>query len=159
MTLAGLFWMIFSIFAALVLTILPLPMWAVWFRPEWLVLVVIYWCIALPHRVNVGIAWLLGLTLDGLSGTVLGEHALAMATVAYLAVKIHKQIRAASLWQQSLTICIFGAIFQVIVYLVQSMVGQVPSSTLYWMPTLTSIIFWPWIFIILRDWRRRFNIR
>ena len=73
MRLTGLFWISLSIIIALMLTILPLPLWAAWFRPEWLVLVAIYWSIALPHRFNIGVAWLLGLLLDALSGTILGD--------------------------------------------------------------------------------------
>lgn len=158
MTLVGMVWITLSIVLALMLTILPLPLWAAWFRPEWLVLVVVYWCIALPHRFNIGIAWCLGLLLDALSGTVLGEHALALTIVAYVAVRLHKRIRAANIWQQSITMCLLVALFQAIIFVIQAIIGQIPSNLLYWLPTFTSMLFWPWIFIILRDWRRRFKI-
>ena len=107
---------------------------------------------------NIGIAWMLGLLLDAMSGTVLGEHALALATVAYIAVKLHKRVRTASIWQQSLTLLFLVGIFQTVIFIIQAIVGQTPTSFLYWLPTLTSMIFWPWVFIILRDWRRRFRI-
>ena len=158
MTFTGLFWITLSIIIALMLTILPLPLWAAWFRPEWLVLVVVYWSIALPHRVNIGIAWCLGLLLDALSGTVLGEHAFALMVVTYIAIKLHKRIRAANIVQQSITMCLLVALFQAIIFIIQAVIGQIPSSPLYWLPTVTSMLFWPWIFIILRDWRRRFKI-
>ena len=158
MKLSGIFWVCLSIILALMLTILPLPLWAAWFRPEWLVLVIVYWTIALPHRVNIGTAWCVGLLLDGLSGTVLGEHALAMTVVTYFACKLHKRIRAASIWQQSLTMGLFVGLFQLTVFLIQIIIGQIPNSLMYWLPTATSVLFWPWVIIILRDWRRRFKI-
>lgn len=158
MRLTGLFWISLSIIIALMLTILPLPLWAAWFRPEWLVLVAIYWSIALPHRFNIGVAWLLGLLLDALSGTILGEHAFALMLVTYIAIKLHKRIRAANMLQQSLTLGLLVALFQAIIFAIQMVIGQVPSSPLYWLPTVTSMLFWPWVFVILRDWRRRFKI-
>jgi rod shape-determining protein MreD len=158
MRVLGIFWVALSMLIALMLTILPLPLWAAWFRPEWVLLVVIYWIIALPQRFNLGMAWCLGLVLDALSGTILGEHAMAMTIVAYVAVRQHRRIRVANIWQQSCTMGFFIALFQGIIFLIQAIVGQVPSSLLYWLPTITSMLFWPWIFIILRDWRRRFKI-
>ena len=46
--------------AAYVLAVLPLPHWLQWGRPEWVALVLIYWCIALPHRVGMVPAWCWG---------------------------------------------------------------------------------------------------
>ncbi len=63
---------VLSLLIALVLTLLPLPPWAAPYRPDWVALALIYWCLALPERVSVGIGWSMGLLLDGLSGTLLG---------------------------------------------------------------------------------------
>ena len=57
-----------TLFIAIVLTIIPLPEWARYIRPEWVMLVLIYWCMATPARINVGIAWLMGLIFDGREG-------------------------------------------------------------------------------------------
>ena len=37
---------------ALLLTVIPLPDWARYLRPDWVGLVLIYWCMALPDRVG-----------------------------------------------------------------------------------------------------------
>ena len=158
MTLSGICWILLSVIIAMALTILPLPQWVVWFRPEWLLLVVIYWCIALPHRVSLGFAWLSGLALDGLSGTLIGEHALAMVMVAYVAVHIYRRMRTVSIWQQALTICILVTMFQFIIFIIQCIIHQMPQTTMFWLPAISSMFFWPWVFFILRDWRRRFRI-
>ena len=155
---AGLFRIILSIIFAFILTILPLPLWAAWFRPEWVVLVLVYWNIALPQRVNIGTSWVIGLLLDALSGTVLGEHALALVVVTYIAVKLHRRIRAVNIWQQSLTLGLLVMLFQAIIFIVQAFIGEIPQSLFYWLPSLTSALFWPWVFIVLRDWRRKFKI-
>ncbi|RMG27723.1 MAG: rod shape-determining protein MreD, partial [Gammaproteobacteria bacterium] len=68
-----------SLFTAWVLSVLPLPEAFRPWRPEWPLLVLVYWSLALPHRVNLGTAWITGLVQDLLVGTLLGQHALAYA--------------------------------------------------------------------------------
>ena len=143
---------------ALVLTAMPLPEWARAFRPEFVTLVLIYWCLALPTRVNVGIGWVAGLVVDVLHGTLLGQHALSLAVVAYLAVNLHQQIRVYPLWQQALSIFTLIALNQLLVVWVKGIVGEAPDTWLYWAPSITSALLWPWLFIILRDVRRRFRV-
>ncbi len=150
---------ILSLILALMLSILPLPAWAVWFRPEWVVLAVIYWVMALPDRVSVGSAWLAGLFLDAVNGTVLGEHALAMTIVAYLVLKFHRQIRVFPLWQQALTVAVLMILYSVTILWIQGFVGEPIPTLLYWSPVLTSAILWPWVFIILRNYRRRYKVQ
>ena len=53
---------------AMILMLMPLPDWARAYRPEWIVLALIYWSIAVPKKVGVGIAWMLGLCVDVIQG-------------------------------------------------------------------------------------------
>lgn len=150
--------MIFSVILGFCLTILPLPVWAVWYRPEWLLLVIIYWCLTFPDRFNVGYAWTLGLLLDTLHGTLLGEHALAFALVAYITAKSHRRIRFFSLWQQALTVFGLVVIFQIIIFIIQGLIGQASQTWMFWLPSFTSMLLWPWIFLLLGGWLRRFRM-
>jgi rod shape-determining protein MreD len=154
----GVFIISLTLCVAMMLTILPLPSWAVWLRPQWVMLVVIYWCLALPERVSVGIAWLIGLFLDVLQGTLLGQHALALAVVAYFIVKFHPRIRLYPVWQKTLIVFFLSLIYLALLYWVQGLMGVLPKAWEAWYPALTSTLLWPWVFIILRDLRRRFNI-
>lgn len=147
-----------SFITAMMLTILPLPSWAVWLRPEWVMLVVVYWCLALPERISVGIAWVIGLLLDVLLGTLLGQHALALAVVAYFIVKFYPRIRLYPIWQKTLVVFILSVIYLGLLYWVQGLMGILPNSWGFWIPALTTALLWPWVFIILRDLRRKFNV-
>jgi rod shape-determining protein MreD len=152
-------WVIVITFVvAWLLEIMPLPDWVVSFRPEFPAMVLIYWCMALPQRVGVGIGWSVGLVLDVLRGALLGQHALGYAVMAYLALKLHRQIRVFPLWQQALTVMVFIALHQLLVLWVLGMIGQSQGSFSYWLPTLSSALLWPWMFGGLRGVRRRFRV-
>ncbi len=147
-----------SVVAALMLTIVVLPAWVAPFRPEWTAMVLIYWCLALPHRVSVGYAWLAGLCVDVLRGALLGQHALGFAVAAYLAVKLHQRIRVFPLWQQALSVMVLVALEQLLVLWVQGMIGQAHQGWDYWLPSLASGLLWPWVFLFLRRLRRHFRV-
>lgn len=152
-------WVIAVSFAvALILLIMPLPGWIVYLRPEWPALALIYWCLALPQRVSVGIGWLLGLVVDVVRGALLGQYALGYALIAFLAVKLHRRIRVFPPWQQALTVMVFIALEQVLVLWVLGIIGQPRDTLSYWLPTVTSAALWPWIFSLLRGVRRRFRV-
>jgi len=147
-----------SFIVAMFLMVLPLPEWLRPFRPEWVTLVLIYWCLALPNRVNIGFAWIAGLFVDVLTGTLMGQHALAMAVVAFVTVKLHKQIRVYPLWQQALSVFTMVALGQLLVVWIKGIIGESPQSWLYWAPSITSAIIWPWIFVLMRNLRRRYKV-
>ncbi len=147
-----------TILGALVLAMLPMPEWTVWLRPAWVLLVLIYWTMISPHRVNVGVAWMTGLVVDIINGTLLGEHALAYTVVVYFVARIHIRLRMAPMLQQGLSILGFVLLYQFIVYCIQGFVGELPGSHLYWLSSVTSMLLWPWLFILLRDSRKRLKI-
>ena len=93
-----------TLLAAIVLTLMPLPDWAVAWRPAWTAMVLIYWCMAVPDRVGIGAAWGIGLVLDALEGSLLGQHAAGFAIIAYLTVTNHRRLRTFSWFQQSLCV-------------------------------------------------------
>jgi rod shape-determining protein MreD len=149
----------FTIITAFMLAIMPLPGWAVDFRPEWVTLVLIYWAMALPASIGVTIAWMAGLMLDVSHGAVLGQHALGMVIVIYVIHAQHQRLRVASLLQQAIVIFVLLFIKQLISLWVTGIMGQAPDNWLYFMPSLTSALLWPWVYIILRDLRRKFGYR
>jgi len=149
---------VLTIFIGLLLDILPLPHWALWIKPQWTLLIIMYWAMALSYLVGVGSAFVSGLLLDLLSGTLLGEHALAMVIVVYLVIKFHQRIRVLSFFQQMLCVLVLVLIYQAILFVTQHFVADKPLPLVYWSSSLISAILWPWLFALLRDWRRRFHV-
>lgn len=158
LTLRTFLLIVFSLLVALLLTIMPLPMWAQVFRPQWLPLVIIYWVIALPHRVGLGIAWIMGIMLDALYGSVLGEHALALAVLAYLAQKSYQQLRMFPVMQQALSVLVFIIIYQAILLWIQGALGLLVDVRWFWVTAFTSMIIWPWLYLLLRGLRKRSRV-
>ncbi|VAW50129.1 Rod shape-determining protein MreD [hydrothermal vent metagenome] len=146
-----------TIIGAFMLAIMPLPNWAVEFRPDWVTLVLIYWAMASPTKIGVTTAWFTGLLLDVSYGTLIGQHAVGIVLVIYVIHMQHQRLRVASLLQQAIVIFFLLLIKQLLVLWVDGIIGRAPESWLYFMPTITSTFLWPWIYLILRDIRRKFE--
>ena len=144
---------------ALVLSVVPVPNWAEQFRPDWVGLVLIYWCMATPQRVGIGTGWLVGLLQDVLYGALFGQYALSKAIIAFLAVKLHLRIRVYPPWQQAIGVLVMLAIGQLFIIWVRAVIGKPAAGFSFWTPSIVSMVIWPWVFVILRDIRRRWQIR
>ena len=147
-----------SFVVAYMLTMLPLPEWAELYRPAWVAMVLIYWVMAVPERIGVGIGWLSGLFLDVVNGALLGQHALALTLVAWVTLRLYRRVRVYPLWQQALVVLILVALEQMLVLWVKGIIGRPPETWGYWWPSVVSMLLWPWLFLVMRDTRRRFKV-
>ena len=145
-----------SLGAALLLSALPVPIWAEPYVPMWVLLVFCYWSLAAPDQVGPFSALCLGLFLDVQQGAVLGENALALVVVSSLIRYTYLSIRMFPMIRQSMAILSLLVVYLLVCLLVQVMIGVPPSSWLYFAPIPLSILLWPWVFLLLRDIRRRY---
>jgi len=144
-----------SFLVAFMLTAMPLPDWVLPWRPAWIAMVLVYWCIALPARVGVLTGWCLGLVLDVLNGSILGQHALGLALVALIAVQYHQRVRVFPLVQQALFVASVVFIYLALMLWTYNLLGSVHYPTSHLLGALTTGLLWPWVFVVLRDVRRR----
>jgi rod shape-determining protein MreD len=148
-------WVIPATFlASYVLISFPIgPQWR-GYVPDWVTLVLIYWCMAAPQRVGVGAAWLVGLGLDFLTFGLVGSHALTKTVIAFLVGRVALRLRAYPVWQQAAFILILlvveTAILVGIEYLVDGQLGGMVS----WPALAVGVAVWPLLFWILRRCRR-----
>jgi rod shape-determining protein MreD len=159
MTIASRLIIRLTFLVALMASIMPLPLSVDAFRPDWVLVVLLYWCLALPSRVNVISAWVLGFILDVLLGSTLGVHAGAMAIAVYIVAGNFQKIRNFSVWQQALIVGVLSALYHLIVFWLQRFLTDAVFLPSYLYPVFTTIILWPWAFLLLRKIRRNFRIK
>ena len=147
-----------SFVAAFILSMVPLPHIIQSIRPEFVLLVLIYWCIALPERISVGIGWVVGIFYDVAIDSLLGQHALTFALVAYLSIQLHQRIRVFPIWQQAITVFIFMMLQGSISLWIKGMIGDTPPISVFIWPAIMTAMFWPVAFVLMRQVRRYYQI-
>lgn len=148
-----------TLILAMVLRILPLPHdWFI-YNPDWIVLFLIYWTMALPERVGVGMAWFTGLFADVLTGRMLGQHGVAYSVVAYLTLRWYRRLRLYPLPQQAIWVMTFLLASQLLVLWTQNIKNTDTVTWRYWLPSLSGAVLWPFVFVFLRWVRRRHRLQ
>ena len=147
--------MVISLVLALALTLMPLPASLDAFRPDWLTLVIIFWALSVPHSYGVGVAWIVGILLDVAQGTLLGQHALALSVVAFVAVKFNLLVRMFPLIQLTATVFAMLALYQFLLFWINGVAGIEAPASSYWGPVITGTLFWPFVHSILMGVRYR----
>ncbi len=148
-----------SLLVALVLTILPLPDWAQIYRPNWMALALIYWSMALPKRVGLWVTFFSGLILDTSMGTLLGQHTLALILIVTINMNFFLRIRVLALAQQAGYVFFLLLINQIVIVWVEGLLGRPTSFTAFFGAPFIGMLIWPWLFVVLRDIRRKAMLR
>lgn len=152
-------WVIWVSFAlALLLSVAPMPAFMETGRPLWLALCLTAWTLALPHRVGMTTAWVLGLAADVLYGTLLGQNALILTFITFLVLSLHQRLRMFPMWQQSLVLLVVFGLAQLVQLWLNALTGNRPPTLLFILPALVSALLWPWVYTALRIIRQRLGV-
>ena len=135
--------MMLSALVALALAILPLPGAVDAFRPDFLVLVVLYWSIESPRAGGLTLAFMSGLALDVIQGVVLGQHALALTLMAGYATHLRLRLRVFSILSQSLTIFALLTGYQFVLFWVDGATGNPVTTFGRWLAPVIGALLWP----------------
>ncbi|WP_417344935.1 rod shape-determining protein MreD [Ferrimonas sp.] len=153
----GIIWI--SILIALFLQIMPLPQLVADWRPDWVMLVLAYWTLALPHRVGILTAFVVGLLLDVLLGATLGVRSLALSVVIYLVVLQYQKLRHFAWLQQMSIIAMLSLLSHLLVFWAEYLHSGVQLSWEYLKPVVITPLLWPWVFWLLRRTRRHYKVK
>jgi len=143
---------------ALLLNLIPYPQWIQHAKPDSVTIALFYWCMYIPHRINVGFAWLTGLMMDILYYSLLGQHAVGKALVALITVVTHRRVRMYYLWQQCVMIFIISCIDLAFVILIYHLTNDIEIKAMYWLSALTTALVWPIIYLLLKFIRQKAGI-
>ena len=120
-------------------------------RPDFIALVLLYWCIQEPRYVGVGIAWAVGLVMD--VGDV-GQHALAYAFGLRGGVLPPSRARRFPPWQQAAQVAVLLGLCAGLVLLVRFVGGAPLPRWTYAVPPLVGALLWPVVTLMLQ-WPQR----
>jgi len=134
--------------------LLPLTGIALALRPDFLALLLLYWCIKEPRYVGVGVAWFFGLLMDVGDATLFGQHALAYAVLAYAAEYFRRRVLRFPLWQQAAQVAVLLALTAALVLLVRFFGGAPLPRWTYALPPLVGALLWPVVSVVLQ-WPQR----
>lgn len=148
-----------SFFLAFTLQVMPWPDFLEAFRPDWLAMVLIYWGMALPHRVNIGTACFVGVLWDLLIGSTIGVRGLALSILMYIIISNYLVIRNKSLFMQCLLIGIAITGLHLVVFILDTNLTGGEYNQAYVLSGFVNILFWPWIFSLMRKLRRQFGVK
>lgn len=144
-----------SLVAVVVLTLMPLPAMAEDARPYWAALVMIYWNLEGGRLRYLGQAFIGGLVLDLLTGSLLGQHALSLLIISYLVERFRFRIRFFPPWQQAAVVMLLLFNDRIVQLWVIGLVGDRWPSWQWWLAPVIGMLIWPWLFLLLDAFRQR----
>jgi rod shape-determining protein MreD len=143
-----------SLVATLALASVPLPDSLASFRPDWVAVVLIYWSLMSPRQFSLLTAFWMGIALDTLTGALLGQNALALLVVVYLAEKFYLRLRVFPVSQLAFTVLVLLGLYEFILFWIDGMAGRSVPLIERWLPPLTGTLVWVLMYVFL-DRRER----
>ena len=140
----------FTLVLALMLNLLPLGR-AAWTLavPDWVALTLVFWSVHQPRRVGLTIAWVLGLVVDVNNASLLGEHALAYATLSYFAISLHRRVRWFGMAAQMAHVLPLLVAAQFVILVIRLIAGGTFPGWNYFSASVVSVALWPMVTFVL----------
>jgi len=147
---------------ALLLAIVHLPeswpQWLGWIRPAWVAMVVFFWVMELPDRMGLVSAWVLGLLLDVLYADPLGLNGALLASITYVGWRFYERLRMYSIVQQGVVVFVLVLLGECARVVVQDLVFDRGWSWGVVFPAVTSLLLWPFLYLLLQRLKFRFRV-
>jgi len=150
------FTILLTIFTGLLLLLTTLPIG--YYAPEWLLLINVYWAIAIPSNNKLFLAFLSGFLVDIAFAQILGVTSLLYVIFVYIILKLYNSLRYMTVTQQMVVILFFILIKQHI-FIWLNYILSIESN--YWSLIISAFItaiIWPITYYILRFIRRKFQV-
>lgn len=135
-----------SIYLSLILAylclLLPWSGLALSLRPDFVLLVIIFWLIRAPNLCNVGTAWCVGLFVDLATGGTFGQYAMAYTVTAFFAVVYQRRLVLFNGTQQVFYVFLLLIISQITLLILKTFSGAEALGWSYLLPSITGILLW-----------------
>lgn len=131
-----------SLFFALMCQLFPWTGQGIILRPDFMLVVLIYWLFRSPHLCNIATAWFVGLIVDLSTGSLIGQHALAFTLTAFIALSFQRRLVLFSLIQISLFVLALLFFTRAVVLVLKLFSGNESQSWHYFWPVISGILLW-----------------
>lgn len=130
-----------SLIVALFLNGLPWEGFWLALRPDFVALILLYWCTHNPWRIGIGIAWTVGILADVSDASLFGQHALAYSLLAFGGVVLHRRLQMFDLRQQTVQVLgIFALTYTAFAFIHWQVQGDMVWQ--YFLGCITSTLLW-----------------
>ncbi|GAB2551534.1 rod shape-determining protein MreD [Rhodanobacter koreensis] len=155
----SLWWFVGTLVFALLSMLVPLPGVLEPFKPYWPALFLLYWSLESEDRVTLGLAFVIGLGADLLNGVVLGEQALRLCALVFIALRFRSRLRFFPMWQQALAVLALLLNDRILLLIVRVLAGASLPPASWWISPFVGAALWPFLFLLLDDLRMRLRIQ
>ena len=145
-----------TIILGLFISLITLPLG--YYAPEWMLLVITYWAIALPSNNKLFLAFLIGIIVDIVYGQVLGISSLFYVLLIYIILRLYNSLRYMTIAQQAVVLFIFIFLKQHLLVWAYYIIDRNIDYQALLVGSIVSASIWPIIYYALRFIRRKFNI-
>ena len=111
--------------------------------PDFVALVLVFWCVRQPRLIGLGVAWTLGLLTDAGNGVLLGQHALAYSLLAFLSIWLSRRILWFGPWLQALHVAAMLLAAQGVTLVVRLAAGDSYPGWPIFVGPLAGALLWP----------------
>jgi len=111
-------------------------------RPDFMMVVLLYWLLRAPNLCNVGTAWLAGMLVDLATGSLLGQHALSFCFTAYVALSYQRRLVLFNKGQLLAYVALLLLIQRVVILLLKLFAGNEGPGWVYLIPVITGLVLW-----------------
>ena len=139
-----------TLLTALLMNLLPWSGWWLVIRPDFVALILLFWCIEQPRKIGFATAWLLGLLMDVADASLLGQHALAYSILAYAGIVLHRRMQRFAVTPQVLHVIPLLLLNDAIVLCVRMLAGSDFPGYQYFIGSLIGGALWPALAIVLK---------
>ena len=140
----------------LMLTLMMLPLGYI--APEWILLINIYWAVALPSNTKMLLAFVSGFFVDIVLGQPLGISSLSYVIFIYVILSLYNSLRYMTVPQQMIMLFLLLVVKQHFYIWTFYMFGLDIDYLTLIISTLTTAVLWPFIYFSLRFARRKWIV-
>jgi rod shape-determining protein MreD len=138
----------FTLLIALLCQLFPWVGQGVIFRPDFMLVVLLYWLLRAPSLCNIGTAWVAGLLVDLATGSLLGQHALSFTITAFVALSYQRRLVLFNIVQLAGYVIALLALARALMLLLKLFAGNENPGWHYLWPILTGVILWQLMILI-----------